>query len=456
MLTEGSEHSREIFAPGALPIEMECASLTGTAFDGHTDDRLVALARRGEPRAFEEIVRRYRPTLVRFAGGFVSNGRAEDVVQEALIRSHKALVESDAEIQLRPWLFRIVHNGAISELRATRPYEQLDETINGVPQPPDIVERGEKLGFVIKELKALPENQRTALVKSELEGTSHDEIAAELGTTPGGVSQLIFRARTSLRSAVGLLSPVPLLGWIPRALGIEGSSAVGAGGAAGGATAAVIGSSSAKIGATVAAAALAIGSGTALHGGQAPTKDNNKPGHVAIETSGTESAATNAVSGDPAASGVVAGGGAQDPRLAGASSTATSTDPSHATPSGDTAASSAGDSDSPSGAGGSRTGSGERSPAPSESAPSGDQSHTAPRQASSPPAPRPQPRPSSGSQLGGGSHTNQQPPPPSATQTQQPPPPRPSGSSPEAHASSTGEYSGLPPLDGGGSEPHPH
>src|SRR4051812_20169974 len=179
---------------------MECAALPEPALRSTSDERLVALTRDGESRAFEEIVRRYRPALVRFAGGFLSNGRAEDVVQEALIRSHRAMVSGDSEIQLRAWLFRIVHNGAISELRATRSHDQLDERINGVAQPPELFERRERPDDVVRELKALPSKQRTALVKSELEGTSHDEIAAQLGTTPGAVSQLIFRARTALRN----------------------------------------------------------------------------------------------------------------------------------------------------------------------------------------------------------------------------------------------------------------
>ena len=175
------------------------------------DGRLVTLVREGHAQAFDEIGRRYRSPLVRFACAFVPHGRAEDVVQEAMLRAYHALCDSDTEIALRPWLYRIVRNGAISELRTVRPYEQLDEQLDGVPQPPDVLERKDRLRELVAGIGDLPAAQRAALVKSELEGESHEDIARELDTTEGGVRQLIFRARTALRTGIGLLLPMPVL-----------------------------------------------------------------------------------------------------------------------------------------------------------------------------------------------------------------------------------------------------
>jgi RNA polymerase sigma factor (sigma-70 family) len=226
------------------------------------DDRLVALLREGHARAFDEISRRYRAALVRFACAFVPDSRAEDVVQEAMLRAHDALLDGDAEVALRPWLYRIVRNGAISERRTIRPYEEIDDQYDGVPQPPDIVERRERFREVLAGVVDLPDAQREALVSTELEGETHEEIAQRLDTTPGGVRQLVFRARTTLRNGLGLLLPMPLL---RVALGFaEGSGAqISAGGAAGGAAAAATGGPL-KIGATVAATVAVIGSGASL------------------------------------------------------------------------------------------------------------------------------------------------------------------------------------------------
>jgi RNA polymerase sigma factor (sigma-70 family) len=284
---------------------MECASLPEPAFRSQPDERLVALTRSGQARAFEEIVRRYRPALVRFAGRFVSDARAEDVVQEALVRSHRALMNGDSEIHLRSWLYRIVHNGAISDLRATRQHVELDESIDGVPQPPDIFERREELRGVVKRLKALPDSQRQAIVASELEGTSHDEIARTLETTPGGVSQLIFRARTSLRAAGAFLFPLPLARWFSSLFGGSAGSA----GIAGGTTAAITGTTGAKVGSTLAAAVLLVGSGAALKGEGSPVSADAKPatershrGDSVQGDSVSHSADSTVAHGNPAAS----------------------------------------------------------------------------------------------------------------------------------------------------------
>ena len=221
------------------------------------DSRLVALVREGSDRAFEEIVGRYRRRLVAYAAGIVGADRAEDVVQESLVRALAAIRGGDAEISVRPWLYTIVRNRALNDRRDEPAHVRLDGSYDGVPQPSEIASRREELASVVDHLKALPESQREALVQRELEGRSHEEIAAALTVTPGAVRGLIFRARSALRDAAGLLVPMPVL----RAL--AESSAVGDGGAlvaaAGGGGALV------KLGTALTVAAVAVGGGVALH-----------------------------------------------------------------------------------------------------------------------------------------------------------------------------------------------
>jgi RNA polymerase sigma factor (sigma-70 family) len=230
------------------------------------DARLVALAREGREAAFEEIVRRYRPALVAFAAAYSPPAIAEDVVQESLVRSWQALRESTGEIRLRPWLYTIVRNRALNARRDARSHAELDENHDGVPQPPEIVLTQEELERAVASVRALPEAQREALVRSAIDGRAHDQIAAELGTSVGAIRQLIYRARATLRHAAGLVIPLPLL----RAL-IEidaaqaGAAAAGGGGAAAGAIAAAGGGSAGAKGlAVVAAAVAAAGSGIAI------------------------------------------------------------------------------------------------------------------------------------------------------------------------------------------------
>lgn len=78
--------------------------LAGPAIRVESDQRLVQLAREGYERAFEELVRRYRLDVVRFAARIVGPDRAEDVVQESLARAHASITSGGSEIQFRPWL----------------------------------------------------------------------------------------------------------------------------------------------------------------------------------------------------------------------------------------------------------------------------------------------------------------------------------------------------------------
>src|SRR5436190_22976858 len=170
--------------------------LATTAVRFQPDSRLVGLVREGHDVAFEEIVRRYRSPLVAFAGAIVSRDHAEDVVQEGLTKAHVAIRRGDAGINLRPWLYTIVRNRALNALRDEPAHDHLDENFDGVPQPPDVAARREELAALIAGLKGLPGPQREVLVGRELEGRSHEELAASLGTTPGAVRGLIYRART--------------------------------------------------------------------------------------------------------------------------------------------------------------------------------------------------------------------------------------------------------------------
>ena len=276
--------------------------LLGPALRTQPDRRLVALARDGSTPAQEEIVRRYRAALVRFAGSIVGPAAAEDVVQEALSKGLAALGDADEELQLRPWLYAIARNTALNHLRDAGPAtEQLDENYDGVEQPAQALERRERVRSLVGGLRRLPRQQREALVKRELEGRSHEEIAAELGISSGAARQLIFRAREGLRVGLGSLLPMPVLRWLAESGG--GDAAVGvAAGAGGGALAAKTAVAVFAAGAAV-TAGVAIDHGARQHSG--PPEAAVRPA-VALPDGGTAAAAepvtTTALTADRLAS----------------------------------------------------------------------------------------------------------------------------------------------------------
>jgi RNA polymerase sigma factor (sigma-70 family) len=239
--------------------------------------------RAGYESAFEEIVRRYRRPLDRFAASIVG-GRSEDVTQDSFRKALEALRGGDAEVELRPWLYRIVRNTALNDLRDRPPAaaELAEELIGGGRSAAAEAEERAEVTALTARLRALPEKQRAALVMRELEGMSHEEIAAALGISGGAARQAIARGRAALRSGLGVLVPLPLLrafasggdGAGEAAAGAAASGGVAAGGAvlggaAGGASASALGGGIAlKVGLATVVVAGSIGAGVAIdHGG---------------------------------------------------------------------------------------------------------------------------------------------------------------------------------------------
>jgi RNA polymerase sigma factor (sigma-70 family) len=190
------------------------ARLAGTGLlRTQTDERLVDLVRAGNDQAFEAIVLRYRRSLLRHCRRLLPAARAEDAVQQALLRALEAIRVDRRGLRLGPWLHRIAHNTAIDALRCgDAHWEELDERLDGVEPPDSVVERRARFHSVVATLDSLPERQRRALVLREMEGRSYEEIAGSLGVSGAGVRQLLNRARNAMRAAASALLPPALLG----------------------------------------------------------------------------------------------------------------------------------------------------------------------------------------------------------------------------------------------------
>jgi len=268
------------------PAEQFAARIfMGPALRAQPDRRLVDLVRDGYDAAFEEIVRRYRRPLDRFAAAIVG-GRSEDVTQDAFSKALLALRGSEAEIELRPWLYRIVRNTALNDLRDREP--ATDEIPEGLPGSRSVAaeaEAREELADLMQRLHALPENHRAAIVMRELEGLGHEEIAAALGLSGGAARQIIFRARATLREGLGVIVPLPIV----RALAEHaddagragGAIAAGAGSSAGGAALSGLGGGALKAGMATVLIAGAVGAGVAVdhhrHDGAGPEAADAAP-----------------------------------------------------------------------------------------------------------------------------------------------------------------------------------
>jgi len=224
------------------PITASAARLAGTSLLRlQSDERLARLAALDNHPAFEAVVRRYRPELLRSARRILSEGRAEDAVQQALLKAHRALLRNGPPEKLRPWLHRITLNSALDLVSQDSPDALPEaEELGGSEGVAETHERSERLRETVSAIQGLPDTQRRAIVARELEGRSHDEIASELGLSAGAARQLISRARAGVRSAATALTPTGLL---ERMIATGGSESgrpiaeIATGGAAGGAAA---------------------------------------------------------------------------------------------------------------------------------------------------------------------------------------------------------------------------
>jgi RNA polymerase sigma factor (sigma-70 family) len=164
------------------------------------DERLARLVAGGNERAFVVLYERYHQQLYRYCRSIVSNDSdAQDALQSAFTGALVALRRGQRSAPMRPWLFRIAHNEAISLLRRRGGEEELSEASGrSVASAEDQAGDRERFALLLADLRELPERLRGALLMRELSGLSHEEIAIALDTSMGAAKQSIFDARRGL------------------------------------------------------------------------------------------------------------------------------------------------------------------------------------------------------------------------------------------------------------------
>ncbi len=170
-----------------------------------SDERLIALTRRGHHGAFEALVQRYQPRLLAFCRHMLgSQEDAEDVLQEVFTAAFNAIRADDRSINARPWLYRIARNRSLNHLRRPQPAGQDSMDVferDGGTTTADTVHKREEFRHIVADVHELPETQRTALLLREIDALSYDQIAETMDTTVPSVKSLLVRARVSLAEA---------------------------------------------------------------------------------------------------------------------------------------------------------------------------------------------------------------------------------------------------------------
>ena len=171
-----------------------------SAAEALEDAELVRRTERGELSAFEQLVDRHRPVVIRVAARIAGSDEAEDVSQDAFLRAFHRLDQFRGDAPFRSWLLRITHNAALDHLARRRPEpvdpDALDAAEPSTDRPPaDRLEVRERIERLELKLRGLAPQHRVVLVLRDAEGLSYDEIAEITDSPLGSVKGRLHRAR---------------------------------------------------------------------------------------------------------------------------------------------------------------------------------------------------------------------------------------------------------------------
>jgi RNA polymerase sigma-70 factor (ECF subfamily) len=181
--------------------------------DHSSELSLVLGAQAGESAAFDQLVRKYRPRVVKLAMRYTHNvSDAEDAAQEAFVKAYRGLPHFRRECTFYTWLHRIAINSAKNVLLA-RDRDPIDSAIDlsddggsvgyathqqELDTPEELMRIDDIRGIVNAALEALPEAYRTAIMLREIDGLTYREIAATMVIPLGTVRSRVFRARDAI------------------------------------------------------------------------------------------------------------------------------------------------------------------------------------------------------------------------------------------------------------------
>ena len=173
------------------------------------EQELVLRARRGDERAYGELVRAHEEIAFRVAYLITRNAAdAEEAAQDGFVKAWRALGRFRTSQPLRPWLLRIVANEARNRRRSAGRREHLALRAaaspgEAAPSPEEAVVDADERRRLLAALDELPEQARLVLACRYLLGLSEDETASALGVRRGTVKSRSARALERLREGYG-------------------------------------------------------------------------------------------------------------------------------------------------------------------------------------------------------------------------------------------------------------
>ena len=175
-------------------------------------DALVEAARRGDPRAFEALVKRYRHRIFSLALHMTgSPSDADDITQDAFVRAFRSMDKFEGRSEFFTWLYRIALNRSLNVRRdqARRRTTDLEDprvvvaiAVDSGGDPARALELRETYVTLVKAFDKLSPLLKTTVALTMMQGLSYPEAAVVLETTEGTVAWRIHEARKQMRAGI--------------------------------------------------------------------------------------------------------------------------------------------------------------------------------------------------------------------------------------------------------------
>lgn len=175
---------------------------------------LIAAAKRGDTRSFNQLVSQYQDMVYNVAFRILGDAEAAaDASQDAFLSAYTAVAKFKGG-SFKAWLLRIATNSCYDQLRVhkRRPTSSLEAIytdtdpssyfVNGRETPEEHTLRQELSQVIQQGIQTLPPDQRTTLVLSDVQGMSYAEIAEVTGASIGTVKSRLSRGRARLRDCL--------------------------------------------------------------------------------------------------------------------------------------------------------------------------------------------------------------------------------------------------------------
>lgn len=181
--------------------------MRGSQSAGDALEQLAGRAAAGDDAAFGRLAHAVRPLLLRWALVQTADlDDAEDVVQAALLRAHRALATYRHGARLTTWLHAVLRSAAADWRRGRHRRRERETRFTreavGAKVNAEASDRARLLALVRAQLGALPARQREVFDLADLQGHTPAEVAMRLGMNHNTVRAHLLRARRTLRARI--------------------------------------------------------------------------------------------------------------------------------------------------------------------------------------------------------------------------------------------------------------